>query len=305
MRIAHLILTHQGPAQLARLLAALAHPNADCYIHVDKKADLVPFAFLQNRPGVSFTRTRLDVKWGGYSLTNVVLACSREILAHAARYDFINVLSGQDYPLKSAEQIHRFFQRQPGQSFIECAPLGSAWWQANRSRVERYHLTEFPFAGSHAVQKVLNAVLPKRRFPLPYVLHGGNMGGWYTLSRAAAGYLLAFLDRQSRLRRFARLTWGSDEFLIHTILYNSPLRPRIVNNNLRYIDWADGGHSPRTLTRADLPALLASPKLWARKFAPTPDAAVLDALDAAHRTSVEIKPMGQCLIPTAQASAVR
>ncbi|MFC6223342.1 beta-1,6-N-acetylglucosaminyltransferase [Hymenobacter artigasi] len=292
MRIAHLILTHQGPAQLARLLAALTHPNADCYVHVDKKADLAPFAFLQNQPGVFFTRTRLDVQWGGYSLTNVVLAGSLEILAHPARYDFINVLSGQDYPLKSAEQIHRFFQQQAGQSFIECEPLGSAWWQANARRVERYHLTEFPFAGSHAVQKVLNALLPKRRFPLPYVLHGGNMGGWYTLSRAAATYLLAFLDRQPRLRRFARLTWGSDEFLIHTILYNSPLRPTIVNDNMRYIDWAGGGPSPRTLTRADLPALLASPKLWARKFALASDPAVLDALDAAHRTSAALWPMG-------------
>ena len=133
------------------------------------------------------------------------------------------------------------------------------------------------------MQKVLNAVLPKRRFPLPYLLHGGNMGGWYTLSRAAAEYVLEFLDSQPRLRRFARHTWGSDEFLIHTILHNSPLRPTIVNDNLRYIDWQGGGSSPRTLTRADLPALLASPKLWARKFALPQDAAVLDTLDEAHR----------------------
>ena len=286
MRIAHLILTHQGPAQLARLLNALAHPNAVCYIHLDKKADFAPFAFLQNRPGVYFTRTRLNVKWGGYSLTNVVLECSREILAHAARYDFINVLSGQDYPLQSAEQIHQFFQQQLGQSFIECEPLGSAWWRANRSRVERYHLTEFTFPGRYAVQQALNAVLPKRKFPLPYLLHGGNMGGWYTLSRAAAGYLLGFLDRQPRLRRFARLTWGSDEFLIHTILHNSPLRGTLVNDNLRYIDWAGGGASPRTLARADLPALLASPKLWARKFDLALDAAVLDALDAAAHDAI-------------------
>ena len=282
MRLAHLILTHKGPAQLARLLDALACPGADCYVHLDKKTAAAPFAFLQSRPGVYFTRTRLDVKWGGYSLTQVVLDCSREILAEPIGYDFINVLSAQDYPLQPAGQIQEFFRRRLGQSFIECEPQGSAWWQANASRVERYHFTEFTFAGRYAWQKLVNALLPKRKFPLPYTLYGGNMGGWYTLSRAGAEYLLAFLDERPRLRRFARLTWGSDEFLVHTILYNSPLRATLVNDNLRYVDWSGGGPSPKTLTSVDLPALQASPKLWARKFDVSVDATVLDHLDRAR-----------------------
>lgn len=284
MRIAHLILTHQGPTQLARLLDALAHPEADCFIHLDRKTDFAPFAFLQNRPGVYFTSTRLDVKWGGYSLTKAVVESSREILLHPTRYGLINVLSGQDYPLKSAAEIHQFFWQRPGWSFMECEPQGSAWWQANQRRVARYYLTDFRFPGRYALQKLLNAVLPPRRFPLPHTLYGGNMGGWYTLSRECASYLVGFLDRQPDLRRFARLTWGSDEFLVHTILLNSPLRDTIVSNdNLRYIDWTAGGHSPKTLTLADWPALHASPKLWARKFDTAVDSTVLDRLDEVQR----------------------
>jgi hypothetical protein len=284
MRIAHLILTHQGPAQLARLLAALAHPNADCYIHLDKKADFAPFASLQNQPEVYFTRTRLDVRWGGYSLTKVVLDCSREILAHAAQYDFINVLSAQDYPLKPASEIHEFLLRNIGRTFLECEASGSAWWQANRSRVERYHLTDVDFPGRYACQKLLNAVLPTRRFPLACTLQGGPMGGWYTLSRASAAYVVSFLDARPQLRCFARFTWGSDEFLLHTILLSSPLKATITStDNLRYIDWAGGGHSPKTLTCADWPALQASPKLWARKFDMGVDATILDWLDAARQ----------------------
>ena len=287
MRIAHLILAHQGPDQLARLLAALAHPAADCYIHLDKKADFAAFAFLGGWPQVFFTRCRLDVKWGGYSLTRAVLEGSREILAHPAGYEFINVLSAQDYPLKPAEQIQQFLRQHAGQSFLECAPLGSAWWRANMRRIERYNLTDFSFPGRYALQKGLNTWLPRRKFPLPYTLYGGNMGGWYTLSRAAAAYALAFIDAHARLRRFALFTWGSDEFLLHTVLLNSPLRATITTtDNLRYIDWSAGGNSPRTLGPADLPALLASPKLWARKFDPEPEPAVLAALDRARAAAV-------------------
>lgn len=283
MRIAHLILAHKGPAQLARLLRTLHHPDADCFVHLDAKAPFADFAFLGKLPRVFFTRTRLNVKWGGYSLTRVVLEGCREILAAAPHYDVLNVLSAQDYPLQPAAVVHQFFERHPGQSFLECAPAGSAWWQANRSRIERYHLTEYAFPGKHRVQQVLNRLLPRRRFPLPYTLYGGNMGGWYTLSRACAEYLLAFLDQRPRVGRFARFTWGSDEFLIHTILLNSPHKASIHHdNNLRYIDWSGGGASPRTLGSPDLARVLAAPKFWARKFDMEQDPGMLDALDCAR-----------------------
>ena len=279
MRIAHLILSHKGPKQLARLVQSLAHPDADCYIHLDRKADFALFAFLQGQPNVYFTHTRLDVKWGGYSLTKVVLECSREILRHESTYDFINVLSAQDYPLKPAKYIHEFLQQHIGRSFIECEPQGSAWWQHNISRVEHYHLTEFSFPGRYAVQNIAKALLPRRKFPLPYTLYGGNMGGWYTLSRACAKYLLTFLDTHASVRRFAQFSWGSDEFLIHTILYNSPLKSTIHNDNLRHIDWSGGGASPKIFVAADFVALQNSPKLWARKFEESLDAVILNQLD--------------------------
>ncbi|WBA44168.1 beta-1,6-N-acetylglucosaminyltransferase [Hymenobacter canadensis] len=281
MRIAHLILVHQGPAQLARLLQRLAHPQATCFVHLDAKADFADFAHLAGQPGVMFTRARLSVRWGGYSLTEAALAGLAEMLAHPGpAFTYFNVLSGQDYPLRPAADIHRFFEQHPGISFMEYDAPDSPWWQANRSRAEQYHLTEYSFPGRYGVQRLLNAVLPRRRFPLPgYELYGGRMGGWYTLSHECARYVVDFVAARPALRRFARLTWGSDEFLLHTILLNSPLRALIVNNNLRYIDWSGGGASPRTFTLADLPALLATDRLWARKFDPRHDAAVLDALD--------------------------
>jgi hypothetical protein len=284
MRIAHLIMAHREPAQLDRLLGALAHRQANCYVHLDQKTDPSAYAFLRERPRVRFLSRRVAINWGGYSLVEALLTSLREILAHPAKYEFINVLSGQDYPLQSAEQIHTFLEEHRGLSFVEAEPMGTPWWEANCGRLERYHLTDSRLPGRYAVQRLLNTVLPRRHFPLPgYTVYGGNMSCWYTLSRAAAEYLVAFFDQHPVLARFGRLSWGSDEFLVMTVLYNSPLRDSLRNDSLRYIDWRDGGARPRTLTSADLPALLASGKLWARKFDLGTDTAVLDELDRLHQ----------------------
>lgn len=279
MTIAHLILAHKAPAQLARLLGALAHPQAACFVHLDKKTEAAPFAALADLPNVHFLRRRLDVKWGGYSLTRAALEGMREVLQAPVPYDVINLLSGEDYPLQPVAAIHEFLARHAGQSFIEYEADGSAWWQANQRRFRQYHLTEFRFPGQYAVQQLLNRLLPVRQVPLLPTLYGGDMGGWYTLSRASAAYAVRFVDEHPRLRRFARFSWGSDEFLVPSILLNSPLAATIRNDNLRYIDWSGGGSSPKILTLADLPALRASPRLFARKFDLSRDAAVLDRLD--------------------------
>lgn len=282
MRLAHLILAHKAPAQLARLVQALAHPQADIYIHLDRKTNYQNFAHLAALPNVQFTQVRLDVKWGGYSLTLASIEGMREILRTGLPYDFINLLSGEDYPIKPVAAIHAFLEQRRGHSFLEYEAQGSAWWQANASHFNQYHFTELAFRGRYALQRLVNALLPRRQAPLP-MLYGGNMGGWYTLSGECAAYVVAFLDARPKLQRFFRFTWGSDEFVVQSIVLNSPLAPTVINNNVRFIDWSGGGHSPKTLTLADLPALQASPRFYARKFDADREAAVLDCLDQLSR----------------------
>jgi hypothetical protein len=59
---------------------------------------------------------------------------------------------------------------------------------------------------------------------------------------------------------------------------NSALRDTVVDDNLRYVDWFKEP-GPAVLTVDDLDSMLASGKLFARKFDTTVDAAVLDRLD--------------------------
>ena len=79
---------------------------------------------------------------------------------------------------------------------------------------------------------------------------------------------------------FFRRASSPDEAFFQSILLSSPLAETIVNDDLRYIDWSEGGASPRVLTTYDLDRMLASHCLFARKFDPRVDSEVLDALDA-------------------------
>ena len=63
MKIAHLILAHENPLQLKRLIQRLSHDDAKFYIHLDLKVDITPFLLLQSEQ-VNFIVKRVRVRWG-------------------------------------------------------------------------------------------------------------------------------------------------------------------------------------------------------------------------------------------------
>ncbi|RAJ93990.1 core-2/I-Branching enzyme [Larkinella arboricola] len=281
MKLAHLILAHVYPEQLDRLIRALQHPDADFYVHIDQKTDIRPFLKLQQYNNVYFVRKRQKVCWGAYSMVQATLNGFEQIMASAIPYDYINLLSGQDYPLKSPEYIHHFLQKQAGTQFMEYFSLEDEWQEAIQ-RVNKYHLTHYPIPGKHTLEKLLNTLLPDRKAPEKLTIVGRSQ--WFTITLEAVKYILLYLRMHPNVKRFFKLTWGADELVFQTLLYNSPFRSRIQNNNLRYIDWSEGKASPKILTVADEHALRASGKLFARKFDTTAHSEILDLLDTKYLT---------------------
>ena len=285
MRMAHLIMAYKDPAQIERLVRALRHEGFDFYIHVDKKIAIKDFEYLAAIENVFFVTERIKVNWAGYSFTQSILNCVEEIL-QVKPYDFINLLSGQDYPIKPTPIIHDFFKNNIGKSFIAYDDPDSKWWQNAIHRIEKYHLTNFDFKGRFRIEWLMNLILPKRKLPLPYTLFGGECATWWTISTECAQYLVNFVKVHRRLQRFTFFTWAPDEFLIPTILMNSPYKNSIVNNNYRYIDWSLGGSNPKILTEKDFQALFKSKMLIARKFDIKVDQTILDSLDKKNSAQI-------------------
>ncbi|GAB2644249.1 beta-1,6-N-acetylglucosaminyltransferase [Emticicia sediminis] len=275
MKIAHLILTHANPHQLSRLIERLTHPDADFYIHVDLKTDIQPFLFLKSE-NVKFIKNRVSVYWGAYSIVQATVNSFEEILVADKKYDFVNLLSGQDYPLKSTADIHHFFENNLGKAFMHTLSVANEWQEAI-PRLTKYHLCNYHFAGKHFIEKCLNKFMPLRKMPNNLVPVGRSQ--WFSISAKHAQYIVEYLQENKNVKRFFELTWGSDEIVFQTILFNSIYQKDMVNDNLRYIDWSEGKASPKTFTIDDLVVLQDSRKLFARKFSETIDAAILDEFD--------------------------
>jgi hypothetical protein len=274
MRIAHLILAHKDPAQVERLLLAMQHPSFDFYLHIDGKADISPFSRLTAAENVFLVKQRARIYWAGYGTIQATLNGFAEILP--GNYDYINVISGQDFPLRSPEAIHDQITAVKGREFITCESIDSEWTEA-APRVRDYHLINWRIPGKHRLEKFLTLLLPRRKFPLDYRIVG--RANWFTLTHAAARYLFDFINANPKIVRYFKYCWGADEFIFSTVLFNSSFREHIVPN-LVYVDWSGqkNGH-PKILGAEDFLPMTRSGKLFARKFDVASSPAILEMLE--------------------------
>jgi hypothetical protein len=280
MRIAYLIMAHKNPSQIERLIQRLNHPQFDVYIHLDKKTDIGDFIHLANNERVSFINNRIKVTWGGISIPDAVLSSMDEIIRSGRTYAFISLLSGQDYVLRSTDEIYAYFNKRQGKNFLYLESLISPWWHEGMKRIDRYDMVNYAFRGKYKLQWLANLILPAKKFPLPYILYGGPRAAWCTITPDCAKYIINFMKDNPQVRKFFFHTWGADEFVIPTIVMNSAFKKTVViDNDFLYMDWSQGGSSPKTLTADDFNVLKKTCCYFARKFDEEIDATVFDLLD--------------------------
>ena len=278
IKIAHLLLVHKSPKQVARLTKILvSHPNATVFIHVDAKLDIIPFTTeLSGITRVHFITERTSINWGGYSMVKATLSLLKRAF-DTDGFQYFNLLSGEDYLLRPVGDIHRFLTNHMGKSYIEFRMPGDSWWESAQSRFTKYYLTDVNLPGNFAIGKLTNFLLPTRK-PLRHIALVGR-SQWMTLYRNHVRFIIEQAISDRKLIRFFKYSWAPDEFFFQSILYNSPYRDELINDNLRHIVWEEGKASPKTMTPQDIPTLMQSGKFFARKFDEARYPEVLDELD--------------------------
>lgn len=238
----------------------------------------MPFVnVLRSRRNVYFISKRTKITWGAYSMVQATLNSLKEILSQNDHYDFINLLSESDYPLKKFDEFSSFLDQHIGKSFMEMHFNDSPWWQEAQQKITRYHFVNYDIPGKYFLEKLVNSITPPRRLPHQMTFTGRSQ--WMTLSINHVKYILSYTANNPQVIRFFKHTWGPDEFFFQTILYNSPFRNELINDNLRYIDWTEKKMSPKTLTIDDFEALKKSRKFYARKFDARIDSDILNLID--------------------------
>ncbi len=274
MRIAHLILAHTNPKQLERLLNAMKHPKFYFYIHVDKKQNIDAFEYLLEIQNVFLIKKRTKIYWAGYGTIQATLNGFEEILPED--YDYINVISAQDFPLKNSEFIYNYFKERNGKEFITCESIEDEWSEA-APRVKNYHFINWRIPGKFKMEILANKILPKRTFPLKNFEIVGR-ANWFSLTQNAAKYIVDFLENHPTIIHYFKYCWGADEFIFSSILYNSPFKKNIVDN-LVYVDWSQKLAHPKVLDTSDFEDLKKTEKLFARKFDMSKDVKIFELLE--------------------------
>ena len=288
MKIAYLVFAYKNPKLLQRVIEKLSTEDSAFFIHIDEKSDIKQFRSIGGS-NVFFTKRRISVYWAEFTGIEAILLLIREALSKETKYEYFVLLSGSDYPLKSAQYIHNFLDANRGAEFISLVKVPAPGKPLARINTRRFPSTKpvrrFIF---RALAKVGLAKRDYRKFLVGMEVYSGNT--WWALSREACQYIVDF-DRCNRyVAQFFSELFAPEESFFHTILGNSRFRSR-VKRNLLYEDWIGQGAHPEMpddqhIARLEEHAILeiddgfgAGELLFARKFSDE-NLALLDRMDA-------------------------
>lgn len=291
MMIGFVLLSHQNPQQLARLVRTLNRLYGDPPIACHHDTSQSPLD-LRDFPGnVSFVTPSVRTGWGKWSVVEATLAALR-LLYDKADPDWFALLSAADYPIASAEHVRaelaasradalldyrdagadpetaaaRFGPRNPSLGHFE-AP-GNRDMLRSRYMGAELWLPIVRFAGAGGAR------LGRHTIHLPFDAPGHPFAGdfrcfygdhWFTASRTAAAALLAPTVRERKLQQHLRRRASADECYYQSVLCNRA-ELTIQRDSRRFAKWNGGGAHPATLTTGDLDEMLASKAHFARKF---------------------------------------
>jgi hypothetical protein len=312
--VVYFLQTHRGPAQVARLVETITQgsPDAVVLISHDAAGPALGIARLQ---ALGDVHVMLDQGgYGDFSHVDRYLAAVDWLDANGVEYDWLENLTGQDYPLRPIAEIEDTLTAADCDGFLLYSPvfpervpqdadMGAASWYTLVRRVDatmRYDYRHWRLgrptpAKRHGLRPLMavNLVQPWIRVSNSYASAGVRRrdsvfgpdcqcyGGSFfcTLRAECARYVRDYARANPDVVAFFRGALAPEEVFMHSVLVNSG-RFSFNLDYKRYIDWTGQRHThPRTLGAWDLDNMLASGAHWARKLDLGKDARLFDILD--------------------------
>lgn len=277
-------------------------------------------ATVENYKNAHIMKNRIRGTWGGVSLVRMEILGLMEALRLHPNTDFIVNLSSDDYPIKSDEHIHRFLRAnkyrsfvhieesssvadqpiKPDSFFIECHQYpvavstprmlrrNSAAYDEivdakseisnKESDYEHGNMYSTVFNSTYRIQQ-LNAAFLENNGQSPRYSIGSQ---WWMLTNEAAFHIVSSHQVREQYHLFKYLHIPDETFFQTVFLSDEVLRGSYVPKNMRYAKLEGGRCS--AVTEKDVPKLVLSPLLFARKFV---NSSILQQMDLMLQATAE------------------
>ncbi|AMJ62545.1 beta-1,6-N-acetylglucosaminyltransferase [Bosea sp. PAMC 26642] len=309
MRIAYVLQTFRALDQIRKLVSALKRDRTDNVIVVSHNGPPDELAALRAMVGVD----HVIPSPGGrarFTVIDGLISTMRWLENSEAGFDWLVVLSGQDYPIRPLPELatrlgeteydahfYHFDALDPVQA--RSGPMSWPPREVKNRYLFRYALLK-PFTSptERMIYKIPRHLLEltdnyrlesgyglcwgrkpdKTPFGPDFSLIGGSY--WMTINRRCVKALLDFVDERPDITAYFRDLIAPEEAFIQSVLVNDK-RLNISPTELRYFDFMNSEHGrPKTFGGDDIEMLRESGCYFARKFDETENPGILELVDS-------------------------
>jgi Core-2/I-Branching enzyme. len=257
---------------LSMLLEDLDDERNNIFLHVDSKAK----GFDKKNIKINVHKAkliileRIPVFWGDYSQIQCILNLLKEAVNYEY-HDYYHLVAGVEFPIKSQQYIHDFFEKNKGHEFIGFNNSTTEYTE----RMQYYYFFRKYCRYRNLWERFLGGIgyclVPIQRKLGVNRIRNCNIefkkgyANW-SITQGLACYVI---EQEKEIYKRYRYTFCTDEVFLHTLVYNSQYYNQVYDLDDEYHSamslntWTDPKNQYH---RKDIPMLLQSDRLFAKKF---------------------------------------
>ena len=286
---AFLILAHKSPSLIRRIMKVLESDNHYFFLHVDKKTpNIEDFKkAVSDIRNTTVLEKRISVFHAGISTTEAELALFEAVRKSRIDFDYLHLISGQDYPLRSNEQFDEFFEHNTtSYVYIDDKTLRNSMAKNYDRSANEYHFNHTNKKYVQIYEKLHLGRLLRLFYRRKTI--DGYVGGWqwFSWNKKVFNFIMDYLQSHpDYLQRFDH-TASPDEHIFVTLINNHLDELDVAPEDpLRYISWhphrpINDSYRPFILEEVDYPFIIDSRAFFCRKIDERLSASLLDKIDA-------------------------
>lgn len=212
----------------------------------------------------------------------------KSVIDSKINYDFVWLISGQDYLIKPISYITEYLNKNKGKCFIDIIPQDNKSYTQFDKRNDLYH---FDFMISRRIfSRIIKNIyyivtggkgrtykIFKRKSVFSKCYHGSS---WWCIPYDYAKKIYDIVCTDKKITKFFSHSINPDESMFQTLIMQVA-KDKEISSNLLYVDWSTMKSSPKILTIDDKEQILSIGEdiLIARKFDIEINSEILDIID--------------------------